>query len=260
MGYPVQDGALARLDRKLTQIERRWPKALSVRYDDLGTEDGCRAIFEHCLPYAFDREWWGKFAAVNLQCSIPAIFRYFSAYQRQLEKMGEVAKQAILSDFALREPHLSDGLTIQTEPFEIFLRDGVSLFAEHSTLVGEAPSSYLEKNLPLHRAIDQAGNMQVVTARQNGRMFGYLMTIEAPSFEREGERTAVQTARFASPEFPGLGLKLMRAALRVSKARGIAEVFMRSGVRGSGDRVSSIYRRCGASEDGQMFRLSLRGA
>jgi hypothetical protein len=44
------------------------------------------------------------------------------------------------------------------------------------------------------------------------------------------------------------------------KARGVNDVFMRAGVRGSGDRLDTIYRRMGAQNNGQEYRLILKEA
>ncbi len=34
------------------------PNTLTVAYDDLETEAGCKAVFEFCLPYKWDHAWW----------------------------------------------------------------------------------------------------------------------------------------------------------------------------------------------------------
>ena len=70
----------------------------------------------------------------------------------------------------------------------------------------------------------------------------------------------MQEQRFTEANVkPGLGLKLQRAALRELKTRGVDEVFMQDGVRGSGGRINAIYRRLGAQDDGQVYRLQLSG-
>lgn len=54
-------------DRKLDQIEHRMPNVLSVRFEDLASEEVCAEVFEHCLPYAHDPEWWEEHDRQNLQ-------------------------------------------------------------------------------------------------------------------------------------------------------------------------------------------------
>ena len=88
-------------------------------------------------------------------------------------------------------------------------------------------------------------------------MFGYLMTLITPSLTSESVTAAVNTTFYASPDAPGLGLKLQRETMRTLKARGVDHVFMQAGTRGSGPRIASMFKRRGAVDDGQMFRLQL---
>lgn len=256
----VMTKAMTRLDAKLDQIERRMKNVLSVRFEDLKNEATCAAVFEHCLPYRHDSAWWRSLADVNVQISMAAMVRYAVAFKPQLEKLAALARHAILTEMSASHSHAPEGITFQTEAFDDFMRDGQALFAEHSSQVDEHPASYLSKNVDLMRLLDNNGNMQILTARSNGRMFGYLMSLLSPSLESPDIRTAIHTTFFASKEFPGLGLKLQRAALDGLRKRNIDEVFMRAGPRGSGHRVGSLYKRLGAEEDGQMYRLNLRRA
>jgi len=139
----------------------------------------------------------------------------------------------------------------------VFYRDAKGLFQEHLVQTGQAPDDHARKNLPVLRALDAAGALQIITARSNGRMFGYLMTAIAPSLDAHNEAEAVHTIFFASPEFRGLGMKLQREAIKALRARGVDDLYMRAGVRGSGPRLGAIYRRLGAEEFGQLYRLNL---
>jgi hypothetical protein len=247
------------LDRKLDQIEARLP-CLSVRFEDLANEQACRSVFEHCLPYAFDRAHWERWADVNVQCNLPQMYRHFAAYRESLEKLALVAKHRTLADLAAHEPVAPDGITFQVEDFDTWVSDAVPLFREHLIEVGESPENWRAKNIPLMRRIHEFGSMQIMTARCNGRMFGYLMTLIAPSLESEGLTSAVHTTFYASPEFKGLGTKLQRAALKALTGRGVGEVHFQAGVRGSGERIETIYRRLGAEYGGKVFRLKLAEA
>ena len=55
-------------------------------------------------------------------------------------------------------------------------------------------------------------------------------------------------------------MKLQRAAIETLQARGVNEVFFRAGVRGSGPRMGAMYRRLGAADDGQLYKLNLKAA
>lgn len=245
------------LDRKLDQIEARMPNVLSVKFDDLNTEATCAAVFEHCLPYKHDHDHWAERADTNIQINMPAMMRHYQAYRPAMEKLAAIAKHQTLAAMHTREPIEPGGVTFQTETFDGWLAGAEKLFDDHLVTVGEAPGNWQNKNLDLMRRIHDAGAMQIMTARCNGRMFGYLMTLVAPSLVSDDLTTATHTTFYASPEFPGLGMKLQRAALKSLKERGVDEVFFEAGQRGSGPRLSVLYKRLGALDHGQVYRMQL---
>jgi len=251
---------MIRLDRKLDQIEARIPGVLSIPFDDLKTEGACAAVFEHCLPYAHDSAYWHALAPINIQIDMPRLIRYCAAYGPALLKLAAVARHRILADMAVRPATDPEGVTIQTESFADWVRDAGPLFDEHLVRVGESPGDWQRKNLPLMARLYDIGAMQITTARCNGRMFGYLMTLISPSLTGAGVTSGTHTTFFADDQFPGLGMKLQRAALRELKARGVDEVFWEAGQRGSGPRLGTMYRRLGGVEHSQTYRLDLREA
>lgn len=251
--------ATRRMDQKLDQIECRVPGVMSIQFADLADEAVCARVFEHCLPYPHDLAWWSGIAPLNLQINMPALFRYYEAHYSQLLKLASIARHRTIAAMS-RDGAAPEGITIQVEPFGAFLRDGKALFAEHLIQVGEAPDDYLGKNIPLMRALDQLGAMQITTARSNGRMFGYLMAVISPSLESPDVMSAMHTVFFASAEFPGLGMKLQRASVQALRERGVGEVFFRAGTRGSGPKMGALYRRMGAEDFGRVFKLQLKDA
>lgn len=100
LGAPFDADALAktlrRLEAKLWQIAERWPDAKAFTFRDLGNEEVCREIFEHCLPYRHDPQWFARVSAVNIQHSVPAIIRYERAFRPQLILANAQARQATL--------------------------------------------------------------------------------------------------------------------------------------------------------------------
>jgi hypothetical protein len=217
-------------------------------------------VFEHCLPYSHDPAHWDFWRNINVQIDMRAVSRYCHAFKPSLNKLASIARHRIISDMALRKPIEPEGITIQTEDFDTWLRDSVALFNEHLIRVGEAPGDWQRKNITLMSKLYDIGAMQITTARSNGRMFGYLMTLISPSLVSEGITTGTHTTFFADDQFPGLGMKLQRAALRELRAKGVNEVFWEAGQRGSGPRLGTLYRRLGGVEHSQTYRLELEAA
>ena len=218
------------------------------------TEANCAKIFEHCLHEKHDPAHYAALAPVNVQCNMPAMMRHMQAFP--MDKLAAQAKHRTLAQMAVR-PVITEAMTFQAESFDSWVADAQHLFAEHLCQVDEAPDNWKAKNLPLMRKIYDAGAMQIMTARSNGRMFGYLMSLIAPSLTSESVTSASNLTFFASPDAPGLGVKLQRAALEALKARGVDDVFWEAGQRGSGPRLGTMYRRLGAMEHGHTYRLQL---
>jgi len=254
---PVMEPMMRRLDAKLGQIVKRVPNVMEVTFNSLNDEQTCKAVFEHCLPYPFDRKHWQKLAGENVQCDMRALVRYASAFRPQLDKLASVARHLELKELASRKPVEPTGVTFQTEDCASWRRDGRRLFEDHCAIVGEDPREWEDKNWTLFERLEEVGAMQITTARSNGRMFGYLMTLVAPSLVSSKTTSATHTTFYADPGFPGLGMKLQREALARLKARGVNEVVWEAGKRGSGPRLGAMYRRLGAVEHGETYRLQL---
>lgn len=245
---------LRHLDRKLDQVEQRVPGVRSFTFADLNTEASCAELFEYCLPYRHDSAWWQQLAPLNVQINLDHMMRYYHAHRRQLDKVTKQAKQRMLS--ALQRSPEIEGVTFQTETMASY-EEAIPLFREHAVVTDRSPDAYLFVNVPLMQQLERAGALQIITARSNGRLFGYLMSVVGPCLEFEDKTVAVHTAFFASPLIQNLGMKLQRAAMETLRERGVSEVHMRAGVRGSGPRLGAFYRRMGAEDFGHLYRLSL---
>jgi GNAT superfamily N-acetyltransferase len=247
-------------DRKLDQIEARVPGVLSVSFDDLATEEGCSRLFEHCLPYRFDPEWWASLARANLQTDLTALRRRFVVYWSRLEKLGRHAKQLELAEFQKRTRGGMEGVTFQSEPFATFSQDALDLFRSHMVATDQDVEDFRMKNVPLLNLMDQLGTLHIATARCNGRMVGYLMSVVGASFDEQGVRAAEHIPIFASPDFPGIGAKLMRWADAELERRGVSVFLGRAGHRGSGPRLGVLWKRMGYEPFGEMYRRDVRSA
>lgn len=256
---------LARLDRYLDVIEHKMGNVLSVEFDDLGDEQVCAHAFEHCLPYRHDVVWWASMAAVNMQADMPALMRYISANRPGLLATAGACRKVLRRTLGARlsgiEPD-ADGVIIQREPLATFERDGQALMRAHCVAVGEPEDQWRRKNWPLFKRLEDADAGDILTARLNGRMLGYLTQIVAPSLEDAEVLTATQLSWFVSPDATGLmlGWRLQSAAIAAARARGVGEVYQRAGVRGDGPRLGRLYQRMGAEEFGALYKLTLKAA
>jgi GNAT superfamily N-acetyltransferase len=243
-----------RLDRKLDQVEKRVPGVRSFAFADLKSEACCAELFEHCLPYPHDNDWWQRLDRLNLQINLGHMMRYFHAHRPQLEKVAKQAKQRMLS--GLQKTPEIEGVTFQEETMASY-DEAIPLFREHAVITDRSPDAYLFINVPLLRQLERIGALQIITARSNGRLFGYLVSVVGPSLEAEDKTIAVHSVFFASPSIQNLGMKLQRAAVETLRDKGVSEVQMRAGVLGAGPRLGAFYRRMGAEDFGQLYRLSL---
>lgn len=247
---------LVAADHKLGQIEARVPGVMSVRFGDLADETTCAEVFEHCLPYPHDRNWWASWNGQRVSGNIAAQVRYCRAYLPQLQKLARAAKHRMLADLT-PDAEPPEGFTFQDEPFDRWYADATALFREHMAQTGQDIEDWSRKNIPLGRRLDDAGAMQIITARSNGRMFGYLMSIISPTLDDPNALMANHLPVFASPDCPGLGMRLQRASIEALRAKGVTEVFGRAGTRGSGPRLGAVFRRLGFEEAGQLYRRDL---
>lgn len=261
LGLPFDRARLTavikRHDRKLDQVERRMKKVMSVSFSDLAREETCAAIFEHCLPYPHDPDWFAQISPRNVQADMPALMRYMMAYQPQLQKVADQIKCLTIADLTRKTYGGPADVVIQQVSFETFDKECRKLIAEHASLVGHPANKYESMNLPLLRVIDQIGCLQVTTAKCNGRLVGYLMSHLSPSVEFPDRTEAIHSVFFVSPDFRGLGRQLQLSANAALRERGVNDLYLRAGTRGSGPYLGPFYERLGAEPAGALYRLTL---
>lgn len=83
-------------NRCLDKISLR-PGVLTVDFKDLGSPDVCAAIFEHCLPYRFDPEWWRSMEHRNIQSDVVAMFIYYRDNRAGIEEFKRHAKRQMIA-------------------------------------------------------------------------------------------------------------------------------------------------------------------
>jgi len=186
-----------------------------------------------------------------VQVNVPHMLRYASAYAQQTARLRAQARHRILAD--MRKPVELNGVTFQQEAFAAFLADGRECMGDHFVSLGERPDYWQTCNIPLFQDLDAGGALHVWTARSNGRMFGYLLTVLAPSFDNAAETNGEQIAFFADAAWPGLGQKLQRSSIEDLRARGVKRVTMPVSV----PRLDVLYRRMGAVPWPQTYGIEL---
>jgi hypothetical protein len=129
-----------------------------------------------------------------------------------------------------------EGVSFQEEEYDAWLIDAQPLFRQHMAQTGQDPDGAMMKNIPLGRRLANTGVLTVMTARANGRMFGYLLVLMSPTLDEADVMTAHLMLPFASPDMPGVGRRLRQATIEMLRARGVTQVFARAGVRGDGPR------------------------
>lgn len=257
---PMMTREMQRLDMKLAQIAARVPGCLSVSFADLEREETCAAVFEHCLQQPHDPAWWEAMAPLNIQEQIPPLIRYFEAHKVQLNKVRQTARQVSMARLHRGAGHMPDGVTISEEPFDAYFPGALPEITRHTIGIGEGAAYPNSMNFDAMRAHAEAGLLQTVIARSNGKVFGYLLTILQPCFDDKRIIAAHHTTLWADDAVPLLGLRMMRAANDMLRDKGVGEIVMRAGIRGDGPRLGKMYRRLGAEECGELWRLKTDAA
>lgn len=248
---------MLRMDAKLDQAEQRLPNCISINFDELDDQEICKIAFEHCVGLPFNMAWWNYWGQINVQVSMDATMRYMFSHINQLSRVSLMAKHQMMVDLMTRPREgPRDGLEIQEESFDSSFPEAEKLFASHCVAVGEPPDEWTRKNIPLYQKMDAVGMLQVLTARANGKMFGYLVSMLGETTDSATMRSATHTLCFASKEWPGAGLRLHREAIKKLKSKGFDEIIMRSNP-GAGERIEAIYKHIGAEFDGKIFRVKL---
>lgn len=81
-------------DRVLKKIAKD-KNVLVFTYEELNTESVCSKIFEHCLPYKFDKLWWESLKEKNIQVDMNAFFHYYQNNREAIENFKHICKSEL---------------------------------------------------------------------------------------------------------------------------------------------------------------------
>lgn len=239
------DGELEGYADRLDEISML-PGAISVTFDELDTEDGCRRVFEHCLGVPFDADWWWLNTNQNMQIDMA-------------ERVALIERRAAhLNEFFLMLLARRFPITIQAEPFEDFYRDGAPLFKQHYAEAGAIDGLPLDPNVEMARTLESVGQLLIMTARLSHVLVGYLVFMISPSFESRGVLLGYQSMFYVMPAFRGgTGLRLHAAARDALRAKRVKILVLRSGTRASGPKLQRLFNRIGTVDMGSLHYLTM---
>lgn len=80
--------------RCLDQIAAR-PETVVLLYGDLDREDGCRRLFQHCLPYDFDLGWWRSLRRRNIQMDVHGHLLYCISHRPAIDRFKSECKAVL---------------------------------------------------------------------------------------------------------------------------------------------------------------------
>lgn len=79
------------------------PTVLALEFEELSTEEGCKKIFEYCLPYEFDKAWWELGKEQNIQLDTKEFFQYYVSNREAIETFKKQLKSDLRGLYAMGE-------------------------------------------------------------------------------------------------------------------------------------------------------------
>lgn len=98
-GMDLDEESLAATFRKSAAVLQRisaLPNTLTVAYNDLNLEEGCRSIFEFCLPYEWDRDWWLEMREKRIESDLGAIVDYYQRHRERIDHFKRTCKRELI--------------------------------------------------------------------------------------------------------------------------------------------------------------------
>ncbi|MFA7278770.1 MAG: GNAT family N-acetyltransferase [Sterolibacterium sp.] len=147
---------------------------------------------------------------------------------------------------------------LQLERWATFYPECIALFDAHNTEVGESPTDMpFDPDIDSIAALDAADQLQIVTARKDGKLVGYCMFTIGNSLQSKGVLCGTQAAYYLKKENrpSGLGIKLYLESLTHLKARGVKNVYPHHWLRGDSPKLKTFFERIGAVELEHVYSL-----
>lgn len=103
--------------------------------------------------------------------------------------------------------------------------------------------------------LDASGAFLLLTARDDGRLIGYITWNITPDVESEGLTIAQQGAWYTLPGNAGAGARLFDHSLELLKLRGVDCAYPHHRAQGRGSDLSAFFKRRGAKETQRTYSL-----
>jgi L-amino acid N-acyltransferase YncA len=119
-------------------------------------------------------------------------------------------------------------ITYALEPWEQYFRECQALWEEHyAEIAVDKDRMPMRPDIATYRALEARGQLQIVVARDDGRMIGYILSVIRPHLHYADVLTGYEDAYFLTkPHRRGMtGVNLIREAVRHMKAAGVRKVF-----------------------------------
>jgi L-amino acid N-acyltransferase YncA len=119
-------------------------------------------------------------------------------------------------------------ITYALEPWATYYRDCQPLWPEHyDEIAVQKDRMPMRPDVAAYQALDTAGRLQIVVARDDGRMIGYVLSVIRPHLHYADVLTGYEDAYFLSKPYRKgmIGVKLLREAVRHMQAVGVHKAF-----------------------------------
>ena len=119
-------------------------------------------------------------------------------------------------------------ITYALEPWSTYYRDCQALWPEHyEEIAVQKDRMPMRPDVASYEALDAAGRLQVVVAREDGRMIGYVVSVIRPHLHYADVLCGYEDAYFLTKSHRRgmVGVKLLRAAVEHMKRAGVRKAF-----------------------------------
>jgi L-amino acid N-acyltransferase YncA len=119
-------------------------------------------------------------------------------------------------------------ITYQLEPWDTYYRDCQALWLAHwDEIAVEKHRMPMRPDVAAYQRLEAAGQLQILVARDDGRMVGYLLTVIRPHLHYADVLCGFEDAYFlAKSHRRGMtGIKLIKEAIRHMQAAGAQKAF-----------------------------------